>query len=124
MSVEVVTALRFNTHLSLQIKPQLSDGLILHLAQPHPVGGDFLSLLLVNGSLIFSYSLGSEESVTTIRLEDRLELEVWHTIAAGRHGNQGYLQLDETLVKGRSSEGPDWSTLIGQGPTLLDSHWS
>ena len=120
----MVTALRFNTHLSLQIKPQLSDGLILHMAQPHPVGGDFLSLLLVNGSLIFSYSLGSEESVTTIRLEDRLELEVWHTIAAGRHGNQGYLQLDETLVKGRSSEGPDWSTLIGQGPTLLDSHWS
>ena len=35
----------------------------------------------------------------------RLELDRWHTISAGRHGNQGYLQLDQTLVKGRSSEG-------------------
>ena len=105
MSVELVTALRFHTQLSLQIKPEQSDGLILHMSQPHPVGGDFLSLLLVNGSLIFSYSLGSEESVTTIRVENRLELDRWHTISAGRHGNQGYLQLDQTLVKGRSSEG-------------------
>ena len=101
----MVSALRFNTHLSLQIKPEQGDGLILHMSQPHPVGGDFLSLLLVNGSLIFSYSLGSEESVTTIRVENSLELQSWHTISAGRHGNQGYLQVDQTLVKGRSSEG-------------------
>ena len=105
MSVALGTALRFNTHLSLEIKPEQGDGLILHMSQPHPGGGDFLSLLLVNGSLIFSYSLGSEESVTTIRVENSLELQTWHTVSAGRHGNQGYLQLDESLVKGRSPEG-------------------
>ena len=105
MSVDLVTAVRFNTHISLQIKPDLSDGLILYMSQPQPTGGDFLSLLLVNGSLIFTYSLGSEDSVTTIRVECCVELNAWHTISAGRHGNQGYLQLDGTFVKGQSSEG-------------------
>ena len=39
------------------------------------------------------------------RVECCVELNTWHTVAAGRHGNQGYLQLDQTFVKGQSSEG-------------------
>ena len=54
MSVDLVTALRFNTHISLQFKPEQNDGLILYMSQPQPTGGDFPSLLLVNGSLIFT----------------------------------------------------------------------
>ena len=68
MSLDLVTAVRFNTHVTLQIKPEQSDGLILYMSQPHTSDGDFMSLLLVNGSLIFSYSLGSGDSVTTIRI--------------------------------------------------------
>ena len=104
MSVDLVTALRFNTHISLQFKPEQNDGLILYMSQPQPTGGDFLSLLLVNGSLIFTYSLGSEDSVTTIRAEC-CQLNTWHSVSAGRHGNQGYLQLDGTFLKGQTSEG-------------------
>ena len=100
MSLDLVTAVRFNTHISLHIKPEASDGLILYMSQPHTSGGDFLSLLLVNGSLIFTYSLGSGDSVTTIRVTCCVDLDTWHVVSAGRHGNQGYLQLDDQLIKG------------------------
>ena len=105
MSVDLMTAVRFNTHVILEIKPESSDGLILHLSQRTNQFGDFLSLLLVNGTLFFTYSLGSDESVTTIRAPCCIELNSWHTISAGRYGNQGYLQLDETFMKGQSTEG-------------------
>ena len=88
MSVDLVTAVRFNTHISLQFKPDQVDGLILYMSQPQPTGGDFLSLLLVNGSLIFTYSLGSGDSVTTIRVPCCVELDTWHVISAGRHATQ------------------------------------
>ena len=75
---------RFNTHVMLQMKPETSDGLVLHMSQPQGQHGDFLSLLLINGSLFFTYSLGSEDSVTTIRAPCCIELGEWHTVSAGR----------------------------------------
>ena len=41
-------------------------------------------------------------SVTTIRVPCCVELDTWHVVSAGRHASQGYLQLDDTLVKGKS----------------------
>ena len=49
---------RFNTHITLELKPAQAEGLILYMAGAQYTG-DYLSLLLVNGSLIFTYSLGS-----------------------------------------------------------------
>jgi EYS protein len=103
MAVELHTSVRFNTHLMLQMKPESGDGLLLHLAQ-RGGRGDFLSLLLVNGSLFFTYSLGSGDSVTTIRAPG-VALGEWQAVAAGRYGNQGYLQLGDQFLKGRSAEG-------------------
>ena len=54
---------RFKTEISLEMKPDNLDGLILYANQRTNKMGDFLSLLLVNGSLVFTYSLGSEEQV-------------------------------------------------------------
>ena len=75
------------------MKPEQADGLLLHLSQPRQPRGaqvrhqarhgtcslqyrqaDFLSLLLVNGTLLFTYGLGSQESVTTIRAPCCMEL--------------------------------------------------
>ena len=39
----------------MAIRPDHSDGLLLYMSQPHAAAGDYLSLLLVNGSLIFTY---------------------------------------------------------------------
>ena len=86
MSLDLVTAVRYNTHIGLQIKPEYADGLILYMSQPQLVGGDYLSLLLVNGSLLFTYSLG--DTVTTVRVPCCIELNTWHVVSAGRHGNQ------------------------------------
>ena len=46
-------------------------------------------------------------SVTTIRVPCCVELDTWHVVSAGRHASQGYLQLDDTLVKGKSG---GWAT--------------
>ena len=106
MAVELHTSVRFNTHVMLQMKPESSDGLVLHMAQQRAgQRGDFLSLLLINGSLFFTYSLGVDDSVTTIRAPCCIELGEWHSVSAGRYGNQGYLQLDDTFLKGKSAEG-------------------
>ena len=40
--------------------------------------------------------------MTTIRVPCCVELDTWHVVSAGRHASQGYLQLDDTLVKGKS----------------------
>ena len=88
MALDLVTAVRYNTHISLAIRPDHSDGLLLYMSQPHSAAGDYLSLLLVNGSLIFTYSLGSGDSVTTIRVPCCVELDTWHVISAGRHATQ------------------------------------
>ena len=45
-------------------------------------------------------------SVTTIRVPCCVELDTWHVVSAGRHASQGYLQLDDTLVKGKSGGRP------------------
>ena len=48
------------------MKAEKSDGMLVYAAQRSNQFGDFLSLLLVNGSLVYSYSLGSEEQVTAL----------------------------------------------------------
>ena len=53
--------------------------------------------------------------MTTIRVPCCVELDTWHVVSAGRHASQGYLQLDDTLVKGKSggvSPHTSWSHCI------------
>ena len=57
---------RFNTHITLELKPAQAEGLILYMAGAQYTG-DYLSLLLVNGSLIFTYSLGSGDRSSLVQ---------------------------------------------------------
>ena len=110
MAVQLETSVRFNTHISLQIRPEQADGLILYLAQRTNDFGDFFSLLLVNGSLVFSFSLGSAEQVTTMKADCCQQSlpenggqsingdKGWTEVTLGRRGGEGYLRVSGHTV--------------------------
>jgi EYS protein len=117
MTVQLESSVRFNTHISLEIRPDRADGLILYLAQRTNDFGDFFSLLLVNGSIVFSFSLGSAEQITTMKMDCCQQLtaagdneaeynggqpgnedQLWTTVALGRRGGEGYLRVGGQTV--------------------------
>jgi EYS protein len=116
LTVQLEASVRFNTHISMEIKPEKADGLILYLAQRTNDFGDFFSLLLVNGSLVFSFSLGSAEQVTTMKAAccapapGNSDSEAnnganWTAVSLGRRGGEGYLTVGgQTITRSLQTE--------------------
>ncbi|MCJ8749152.1 hypothetical protein PDJAM_G00173000 [Pangasius djambal] len=98
--------MRHRTHLQLQFKTISLEGILFYTAQYLSAqAGDFISLSLSGGFVQLRYNLGD----TTIVLQspNRVDLigSTWHTVKAGREGNQGYLVLDEHSVIHNTSKG-------------------
>jgi EYS protein len=108
----------------MEIKPEQSDGLILYLAQRTNDFGDFFSLLLVNGSLVFSFSLGSAEQVTTMKADCCQHNEQgdnggkdWTKVSLGRRGGEGYLEVGGQTIR-RSLQTADRLPTLDVSPIL------
>ncbi|KAB5518457.1 hypothetical protein PHYPO_G00166130 [Pangasianodon hypophthalmus] len=98
--------MRHRTHLQLQFKTISLEGILFYTAQYLSAqAGDFISLSLSGGFVQLRYNLGD----TTIVLQspNRVDLigSTWHTVKAGREGNQGYLVLDEHSVIRNTTKG-------------------
>ncbi|XP_046698701.1 protein eyes shut homolog isoform X3 [Silurus meridionalis] len=98
--------IRQRTHIVLQFKTISLEGILFYAAQY--VGthaGDFISLSLSGGFVQLRYNLGD----TTIVLQSTNKVDLmgctWHTVKAGREGNQGYLVLDEQSIIRNTSKG-------------------
>ena len=89
------------TSLTLEIRPSSLDGLVLFNQQTN--GGDFIAVLLRDGTVEFWYDLGS--GAATISSTDPVELDVWHRIEVYRSGASGQLIVDEALPVPGSSQG-------------------
>ena len=59
MSITLDSAIRFNTELTMEIRTDSRDGLIVHFGQSRDARHqDYFSLMIKNGSLVMSFSLG------------------------------------------------------------------
>ena len=66
------------------------DGLLFLIGDRND--GDFLSIEMVDGRLVFQYDLGSGRA--TIESAERYNDGQWHKVNANRYGKNGLLQVD------------------------------
>ena len=102
MSLLLDSAIRFNTEVALSIEPNALDGIIVHFGQSRDVRHqDFFTLMLRNGSLFMSFSLGGPRSgqshaltlsLCCVTIGERYQIE------AGRSGRDGFLKLKAGLL--------------------------
>ncbi|XP_035381867.1 pikachurin [Electrophorus electricus] len=91
------------TNLFMRFKSTSKDGMLLWRGEiPLRVNSDYLALGLQNGSLIFSYNLGSGSAV--VEFNGTFSDGKWHRVKAVREGQFGKLTVDDYGSKtGRSA---------------------
>ncbi|BET00155.1 Kazal-type serine protease inhibitor domain [Nesidiocoris tenuis] len=102
------------------------DGSIIYNGQSsHPGRGDYLSLALEGGNLVFSYSLGGNPA--TIRANESITVNSWHVVHISRTDKEGTLRLDSNPIH-RGLSGGDHFELnleqplyIGKPPGMEDA---
>ncbi|KAG9344226.1 hypothetical protein JZ751_010895, partial [Albula glossodonta] len=103
MSFDVVEGLRHRTDLQLQFLTVSPEGIMFYAAQRLSArAGDFFCLSLTSGFVQLRYNLG--DGVVVLQSSSQVDVSggTWHTVRAGRDGNQGYLWLDGEEVQGNS----------------------
>jgi hypothetical protein len=80
------------TMISLSIKPQDMNGLLLYVGNNDTKVSDFLAIGLYNGFVELRYNLGSSTAVLVSR--ENISLNEWHRIAVSRTEKFGTLILD------------------------------
>ncbi|NXA52773.1 EYS protein, partial [Nothocercus julius] len=66
---------------------------------------DFLCISLVNGFMQLRYNLGDKTVILQTFQQVHTEGNTWHTLRAGRVGNEGYLDLDGNNVTQEAAAG-------------------
>ena len=69
---------------------------------------DYFTLMLKNGTLVLSFSLGGPRGGQSHALSLTLccvKIGSWHQIKAGRSGRDGYLELDSQQTMGNAPPG-------------------
>lgn len=102
-------AIRFSTEVSLDINPRSMDGVILHFGQSRDARHqDFFTVMLRNGSLVLSFSLGGptggQANALTLRI-CCVKMNEWQRLEAGRSGREGYLTFHGKTEKGVAPPG-------------------
>ncbi|XP_053732042.1 protein eyes shut homolog [Synchiropus splendidus] len=99
-------SVRHRMVLELQFQSLAPDGILLYIAQHRSArAGDFLCLSLTSGFVQLRYDLG--DGTQMLRSAERVDTRgrIWHTVKAGRIGNQGFLGLDGKEVRLNGTEG-------------------
>lgn len=88
----------YRTKIEISFRPEIQDGLLLYNGR---YNGDFISLSLRKGFVVFQYNLGSGPAL--IQSNKAITLFDWHTVTAYRDGLYGTLSVDsESVVYGKS----------------------
>ncbi|KFQ79855.1 Protein eyes shut, partial [Phoenicopterus ruber ruber] len=66
---------------------------------------DFLCISLVNGFIQLRYNLGDRTVILQTSQKVRANGNTWHSLKAGRAGNEGYLDLDGINITQKASPG-------------------
>ena len=109
MSLLLDSAIRFNTELTLTIQPKQLDGIIVHFGQSRDARHqDYFTVMLRNGTLFMSFSLGGPRGGQSHALTLSLCCVVVgksYQIEAGRSGRDGYLRLNGQEAIGAAPSG-------------------
>ncbi|KAH9495123.1 hypothetical protein Btru_018238 [Bulinus truncatus] len=92
--IEIPLNEKLSTSLSITVwfmatKP---DGIILLVTQNPDGRGDFISLMLENSSLIYTFYLGS--GIGKIESKKHVRLDRWHKVTISRNGRIGEMSID------------------------------
>ncbi|KAM6082169.1 protein eyes shut homolog [Chlamydotis macqueenii] len=105
--------IRHKTHIKLEFQPLSPDGILFYTAQRLATqSGDFLCLSLVNGFIQLRYNLGDKTVILQTFQKVRADGNTWHSLKAGRVGNEAYLDLDGINITQNASPGMN----------MLDAH--
>ncbi|XP_036403134.1 protein eyes shut homolog [Megalops cyprinoides] len=97
--------LRHRTDLQLQFQTLSPEGIMFYTAQRLSVpAGDFLCVSLTSGFVQLRYNLGDGTVVLQSASKVDTSGKTWHTVRAGRNGNEGYLVLDGQEVQRNSTK--------------------
>ena len=89
----------YQTKIEITFRLENKDGLLLYNGKQE---GDFISLGIHEGFVVFQYNLGSGPAY--IRSHGKVSLFSWHTVSAYRDGLDGTLTVDDDpVVYGKSS---------------------
>ncbi|KAM9297917.1 protein eyes shut homolog [Morus bassanus] len=98
--------IRHKTHIKLQFQPLSPDGILFYTAQHLGTqSGDFLCISLVNGFIQLRYNLGDRTVILQTSQKVHATGNTWHSLKAGRAGNEGYLDLDGINITQKASPG-------------------
>uniref|UniRef100_A0A8B9NZ42 Protein eyes shut n=1 Tax=Apteryx owenii TaxID=8824 RepID=A0A8B9NZ42_APTOW len=98
--------IRHKTHIKLQFQPLSPDGILFYAAQRlNTQSGDFLCISLVNGFIQLRYNLGDKTVILQTFQKVHTNGNRWHSLRAGRVGNEGYLDLDGVNVTQKATAG-------------------
>ena len=90
----------YQTKIEMTFRHENENGVLLYNGKQ---GGDFLSLGLHQGYVVFQYNLGSGPAF--IRSHRKVSLFDWHTLIAYRDGLDGTLIIDDDPVVYGKSKG-------------------
>ncbi|KAM6916581.1 protein eyes shut homolog [Xenentodon cancila] len=99
-------SIRHRTVLQLQFQTLSPDGILVYAAQHLSArAGDFFCLSLTSGFVQLRYNLG--DGIHILQSAEKVDFHgrTWHTLKAGRTGNQGFLSLDGKEVRKNGTEG-------------------
>ncbi|XP_037655188.1 pikachurin [Choloepus didactylus] len=87
--------------ITLELRAEAEDGLLLYCGENEHGQGDFMSLAIIQRSLQFRFNCGT--GVAIITSETKIKLGGWHMVTLYRDGLNGLLQLNNgTPVTGQS----------------------
>ncbi|XP_064459482.1 basement membrane-specific heparan sulfate proteoglycan core protein-like isoform X3 [Ornithodoros turicata] len=96
-----------NAYMSFEIeikfKPEKDNGLLLYNGQQEDGGGDFISMGLTDGYVVFRFELGS--GLGYIRSEQPVQVDAWHTAKVTREKKVATLKVDDQSEVTGSSGG-------------------
>ncbi|XP_030603557.1 protein eyes shut homolog [Archocentrus centrarchus] len=99
-------SIRHRTDLQVQFQPLSPDGILVYTAQHLSArAGDFFCLSLASRFVQLRYNLGDGTHILQSSEQVDLSSRTWHTVKAGRTGNQGFLSLDNKVVRENMTDG-------------------
>ena len=105
VAYEPLSSAAFSINFTVVFNSSSSTGIIFFVSITEMDYGDYLALVLLDGTLQFRYNLGS--GTTVISSPGTIELNVCHTVVICRSGSAGSLAVDDMNPVFGTSPGPN-----------------
>nr|XP_034311477.1 uncharacterized protein LOC117684259 [Crassostrea gigas] len=98
-------SLRVNATIEIEFKTTSSGGIMLYATDRRKT--DFISLIMKDGHLVFSFNSGS--GALNLKTDQKYNDGKWHTVEFGRNKKTGKISVDGGAAKEGTSPGPTQS---------------